>query len=139
MALRNKSLSSTSTFRLCISERSINSWARAPTTGLKPLIVFIFLSVERQDNVPGRCESTEPRGDMALGTTNCAQGHLQPPLSDSCCGFSAGSILSGLELSTFLKQNLNCRCWPAAFSWTKALPISTEKPKAGPCKGRRLG
>lgn len=137
MVLGNKSLSSTSTFRLCISERSISSWARVPTIGLIPLIIFIFLSVERQNNIPGRYGSADPRGDMALRAINCAQEHLQAPLSDGCCSFSAGSILSGLELGAFLKQN--CRCWPAAFSWTKALPISTEKPKAGPYKGRSLG
>ena len=42
MALRNKSLSSTSTFKLCISKRSVSSWTRAPTTGLIPSIIFIF-------------------------------------------------------------------------------------------------
>jgi len=47
-------------------------------------------------------------------------------------------MLGGLRLSTFLKQSLNCRCWPAAFSWTKALLNSTKKPKAGPCEDRRL-
>lgn len=127
MVVGNKSLSSTRTFRLCISERSISSWARAPTTGLIPLIIFIFLSVERQNNIPGRCGSADPRGDMALRTINCSQEHLQALLSDGCCSFSAGSILSRLELGAFLKQNLNCRCWPAAFSRTKALPCPSRQ------------
>lgn len=117
----------------------MSSWARAFTTELPPLIIFVFLPTERQLNIPIRCGSADPRGDVALRTKNCAQGHLWAPLSDSCCSFSAGSILRGLELSTFLKQNLNCRCWPAVFSWTIALPVSTEKPKAGPYTGRMLG
>lgn len=65
-ALRNKNLSSVSTFRLSVSWRRTSSWARGSTPGLIPLIIFIFLSVVRQDDIPGRLGSADPRGDSNL-------------------------------------------------------------------------
>lgn len=64
-ALRNKNLSSVSTFRLPVSWRRISSWARGSTPGLIPLIIFI-LSVVRLDDIAGRLGSADPRGDLNL-------------------------------------------------------------------------
>lgn len=59
-------MSSTITFRLLIFWTSISSWARRVTIGLIPLTMFIFLSAERQDNIPGRLGSADRRGDLIL-------------------------------------------------------------------------